>query len=113
MNQAIELFHSMSDSIHKNCKDCSILTALEKSLFTLQPESIDPQVYSRLMLSIYDLSNHHTLLSSQSAHPPDDAKLVVHSLGVRLKLIAMRMICVLMQLMMSGSSNMDRLEREI
>lgn len=100
----------MSDSVHKNCKDLSLLENLQKALFSVEPDSIDEQVYSRLMLSIYDLSNHHSLVQGNGLR---ESKLVVHPLSIRLKLVSMRMICLLMNLIMRGSTHMQRLDAEI
>jgi len=108
MKAAVEAFHSISDSIHKNCKDLSELSHLEKCFFAIESDHIDPQVYSRLMLSVYDLSNHYSLLQGGGLR---ENKLMVHSLSIKLKLVSMRMICVLMNLVMSGSNHIQRLDQ--
>jgi hypothetical protein len=65
------------------------------------------------MLSIYDLSNHHTLITSQGIQGQKEYKIVVHHLAIRLKLTSMKMISILIQLMMSGKNGISRLDREI
>lgn len=56
--------------------------------------------YARLMLSIYDLSNHHKLVDNSP-----------HLFAIKLKLIAMKMICTLMKFIRVNVTH--RLEREV
>ena len=52
------------------------------------------------MLSIYDLSNHHKLVDNSP-----------HLFAIKLKLIAMKMICTLMKFIRVNVTH--RLEREV
>jgi hypothetical protein len=66
------------------------------------------------MLSIYDLSNHNTLISytqAKSYQTTSTTSFAVHNLAIRLKLIALRMISVLIQLLRTPANQMCRLEK--
>lgn len=66
---------------------------------------IDVQVYCRLMMSIYDLSNHHSFISMPSGN---NGRMCIHSMSVKLKILSMRMVGNLVKLL-GGQAENNRL----
>lgn len=94
--------------MHKNIKDSSLVATLEHHLLGISLADIDVQVYCRLMMSIYDLSNHHVFISA----PSHNTRISIHAMSIRLKILSMKMVGCLVKIV-AGQTYNNRLDREL
>ena len=93
MEKTIALTDTIISSIHQGEKDLSMVSELEKSLFTISYTTFDEKSYPKLILKLYDVSNYHSLFNDEGQP---------HQLAIRLKLIILKMMMNLMKYMMEN-----------
>ena len=93
MQKTHSLTETIISSISQGDKDLSLVAELEKSLFTISYSIFDSKSYPKIMLKLYDVSNHHSLFDDEG---------LPHMLAIRLKLIIIKMMVNLMKYMMEN-----------
>lgn len=96
----------LQNSINQNCKDMSQATQLESFIKDFPSLSNNLASYTRLIFAIYDLSNHHNLITIA-----DSSKLHSHPLSLRLKCQALKMICHVLTLINENEMQLENYKR--